>query len=395
MQLNDAQRSARHRKASPMAATLMEGLASGWRLLHRRALLILALLMAALIPLLIDGMAPFAALLDFPLTRLALMLTLVLCCWNLNALRLRLMLAGRLGPSDRTCGLPDNDHLAESSSTQGAPAVACQDAALSAKRSLGQRQALAMVMATECATCATPGGSGGPLTLMLLLRRHGLRPATSSGIFLIDQVCDMLFFLLALVAMGGYALLHPDAWPRPEVIRLAGAALVAILLILTALLLCLPRVLRLSRAPLAQLGLALPRRRRLARQLLQFRQGVATTLRQPPLTLAAIFALCSAHWITRYSLLYLTLDGLGVDVAWVWTFMVQMLSMAAGQLSLLPGGAGGVELTIGAFLLPTLGGETTAAAILIWRFVTYHWYLLAGAPVLAWLLGHSHRGQRD
>ena len=349
-----------------MMAALMANLRRGWRLLRGRALLILALLMAALIPLLIDGMAPFAALLDFPLTQLALMLALVLGCWNLNALRLRLMLAGRLGPSDRRFAPPGSDRL-------------------------GQRRALAMVMATECATCATPGGSGGPLTLMMLLKRYGLRPATSSGIFLIDQVCDMLFFLLALAVMGGYALLHPDAWPQPELIRLAGAALVAILIGLTALLLYLPRVLRLSRAPISRLGLAHPRRYRLARQLLQFRQGLATTLRQPPRALAAIFALCSAHWLTRYSLLYLTLDGLGVDVAWVWTFMVQMLSMAAGQLSLLPGGAGGVELTIGAFLLPTLGGETTAAAILIWRFVTYHWYLLAGAPVLAWLLGRSRQ----
>lgn len=369
----------------------MQGLTCGWRLLRGRALLILALLMAALIPLLIDGMAPFAALLDYPLAQLALMLSLVLGCWNLNALRLRLLLAGHLGPGDKPFGRSDNSRLAEPPPTQDEPAMAFQGTLPSAKRPLGQRRALAMVMATECATCATPGGSGGPLTLMMLLRRHGLRPATSSGVFLVDQVCDMLFFLLALAAMGGYTLLHPDAWPRPELMRLASAALVAILVILTALLLYLPHVLRLSRAPLARLGLARSRRHRLARQLLKFRQGLATTLRQPPLTLAAIFALCSAHWITRYSLLYLTLDGLGVDVAWVWTFMVQMLSMAAGQLSLLPGGAGGVELTIGAFLLPTLGGETTAAAILIWRFVTYHWYLLAGAPVLAWLLGRRGR----
>ncbi|RAR59735.1 uncharacterized protein (TIRG00374 family) [Onishia taeanensis] len=364
----------------------MKGLRRAWRLLRGRALLILALLMAALIPLLLDGMAPFAALLDFPLTQLALMLSLVLGCWNLNALRLRLLLAGRLGAGDKPLDRSGNGRLAGSSPAQGSPTCAFQGTAPGTPLLLGQRRALAMVMATECATCATPGGSGGPLTLMMLLRGHGLRPATSSGIFLIDQVCDMLFFLLALAAIGGYALLHPDTWPRPELIRLAGAALVAILVILIALLLCLPRVLRLSRAPLARLGLARPRRHRLARQLLQFRQGLATTLRQPPLTLAAIFALCSAHWLTRYSLLYLTLDGLGVDVAWVWTFMVQMLAMAAGQLSLLPGGAGGVELTIGAFLLPTLGGETTAAAVLIWRFVTYHWYLLAGAPVLAWLV---------
>ncbi|WP_168014920.1 lysylphosphatidylglycerol synthase transmembrane domain-containing protein [Halomonas salinarum] len=340
-------------------------------------MLILALLVAALIPMLLDGLAPFSALLDFPLARLTLILALVMGCWNLNALRLRLLLAGRGGSRDRWRAQQD-----------GVPTTPSpMDRALTRFSStpLGQRRAVAMVMATECATCATPGGSGGPLTLMMLLKRHGVHPATSSGIFVIDQICDMLFFLLALTAMGGYALLHPNAWPRPELIQLASAVLVMLLVMMTLLLMYLPRVLRLSRAPLEQLGISQANRRRLSRHMLHFRQGLAITLGQPPLRLATIFALCSTHWITRYSLLYLTLDGLGVDIAWVWTFMVQMLAMAAGQLSLLPGGAGGVELTIGAFLLPSLGGETTAAAILIWRFVTYHWYLLAGAPVLAWL----------
>ncbi|MGB8712391.1 MAG: lysylphosphatidylglycerol synthase transmembrane domain-containing protein [Onishia taeanensis] len=360
---------------------LMKRSTQGLRRLRSRAALILALLLAALIPMLLDGLAPFSALLDFPLSRLTLMLALVMGCWNLNALRLRLLLAGRAVLLDPK--RVQQDGIPTAQSPTGRTLTRCSSIPL------GQRRAVAMVIATECATCATPGGSGGPLTLMMLLRRHGVHPAISSGIFVIDQVCDMLFFLLALAAMGGYALLHPGTWPRPELIQLASAALVILLVMMTLVLMHLPRLLRLSRAPLERLGIRQASRRRLSRHLLHFRQGLATTLGQPPLRLAVIFALCSTHWLTRYSLLYLTLDGLGVDIVWVWTFMIQMLAMAAGQLSLLPGGAGGVELTLGAFLLPTLGGETTAATILIWRFVTYHWYLLAGAPVLAWLARSS------
>ena len=34
-----------------------------------------------------------------------------------------------------------------------------------------------------------------------------------------------------------------------------------------------------------------------------------------------------------------------------------------------------------------VGKSTTAAAILIWRFVTYHFYLIVGAPVFLQLAG--------
>lgn len=186
--------------------------------MRSRVMLIVALLVAALIPMLLDGLTPFSALLNFPLSRLALMLALVMGCWNLNALRLRFLLAGRSGSR----GL----RRAQQDGAPAAPSPTGRTLTRFSSAPLGQRRAVAMVMATECATCATPGGSGGPLTLMMLLKRHGVHPATSSGLFVIDQVCDMLFFLLALAAMGGYALLHPSAWHRPELIQLASALLV-------------------------------------------------------------------------------------------------------------------------------------------------------------------------
>ncbi|MNE36869.1 hypothetical protein D3C80_1307010 [compost metagenome] len=64
-----------------------------------------------------------------------------------------------------------------------------------------------------------------------------------------------------------------------------------------------------------------------------------------------------------------------------------MLSLSAGQFSLLPGGAGAAEMTSAALLSPMVGTSTAAAAILIWRLVTYYFYLLAGGPVFLCLLG--------
>ncbi|MFG6175690.1 YbhN family protein [Halomonas sp. THAF12] len=314
---------------------------------HRWRWLAVALVLASAVPLMVGGRDALAALGDFPLGLLAGMLALVALCWNLNALRLRLLLAGRAGR-------------------------------------LGQRSALGLVMATEFAICATPGGSGGPATLLLLLARRGLRPAGASAIFMIDQCCDLLFFLLALSGLVLVSLATAVPWPHQGLL-IATIGILALLLVGIALL-----VIRLP--TLLRHGHPMKKRPRLARRLLHFRRALLATLALPRPTLALIMACCAGHWLVRYSLLYLALSGLGADVAWSWAFLVQMLSMAAGQLSLLPGGAGAAELGTGVLLVPLVGQATAGAAIVVWRFVTFHCYLLAGAPVFVTML-RAHTGR--
>lgn len=59
-----------------------------------------------------------------------------------------------------------------------------------------------------------------------------------------------------------------------------------------------------------------------------------------------------------------------------------MLAMAASQFSFLPGGAGAAEVGVGSLLLPLMGREQAVAAVLVWRLISYHLYLAAGAPLL-------------
>ncbi|MOA66091.1 hypothetical protein D3C78_1927260 [compost metagenome] len=44
-------------------------------------------------------------------------------------------------------------------------------------------------------------------------------------------------------------------------------------------------------------------------------------------------------------------------------------------------------MTSAALLAPMVGKSTAAAAILIWRAVTYYFYLIAGGPVFLLMLG--------
>ncbi|WP_287030763.1 lysylphosphatidylglycerol synthase transmembrane domain-containing protein [Pseudomonas sp. UBA6310] len=311
-------------------------------------LLLGALLGAALVPLLLGGSGLFERLRTFPGGTLALMFAMILLCWNLNALRLRLLLG---------------DHP------------------------IGHSQALGVVVATEFAICATPGGAGGPLTMMALLMRRGVRPAQGTAIYTVDQLSDLLVFVCALLGILAYALSHAFnahvGWLLGSSAALLGGALLALALLGRYHHGALRGLGRLA----GRVGIDARRRLHLARKLLAFRNALRASLRRPPRVLLGVFALTAAHWLLRYSVLYLTLAGLGNAIPWAWTFLVQMLALTAGQLSLLPGGAGGAELASAALLAPMVGKSTAGAAILIWRAVTYYFYLIAGAPVFLHLAG--------
>ncbi|MGJ8523254.1 hypothetical protein R84981_001951 [Carnimonas sp. R-84981] len=319
--------------------------------MHRTLWLLLAgLVLVISIPLILGGGQLWHELVNFPLDMLALMVAMIFVCWFLNAAKLKVLLAGRSG------------HLTH-------------------------REAMGVVMATEFAICATPGGAGGPLTLIALMKQRGMRPAQTTAVFAVDQMIDLLFFFTSMTAMLIYITIRAInvefGWMlgMPVILMATGLTLLVLLARYQT------RVIRGIAWLLQRLRMREDRRRRLLRRLLVFRDALRETLRMPRHLLLSAFIFGVLHWIVRYSVLYFTLVGLGKPLDWGWTFLVQMLSMAAGQLTLLPGGAGGAELSSLAMLSPLVGQHVAAAAILIWRAVTYYFYLIAGAPVFLMLAG--------
>lgn len=331
--------------------TMVEHPSPRWRYIQA-LLLLLGISISLLLPWWLGGNGSLAMVIGFPLPLLALMVAIAVLCWNLNAVRLRLMLAGRAG------------HL-------------------------GQAGALSIEMAAKFALCATPGGSGGAATLLWLLARRGYSPSRASALFLVDQACDMLFFALVLTLLLGLTLCGADHILPSPYQTLIEAILIGLMVAILALGLVIARLPRLLRRR-PWLHWPGPRRRRwLIRRLLRCHRTLVVTLGLPRHILAAIFLLCSVHWLLRYSLLYLAILGVGGHVDWAWTFLVQMLSMAASQLSILPGGAGVAEVSVGALLLPIISLDQTAAAVVIWRLISYHLYLVAGAPVFVLWVSRS------
>lgn len=309
-----------------------------------------ALVIALIIPLFMGGMGMLERLRNFPLTLLLGMFGMVLVGWCANTMRLRLL-------------------LGESANA------------------LGIRKSLGVVMATEFAYSATPGGSGAPLTLVALLSRCGVGPARSTAAFATDQLNDLVFFLLALIGILIYAVFHQLS-ENLEWMLIASALLIGLgLCACAAFARYHRRVILFNGKLLKRLRRKNTTRIRWARKLLHVRNALAETWKMPHRVLLKVFVLTCIHWSLRYSVLYLALLGLEVNIDWAWTFLVQMLSLSAGQFSLSPGGAGTAELTSAALLAPMVGKSTAAAAILIWRIVTYYFYLVAGGPVFLLMVG--------
>lgn len=314
---------------------------------------VLALLGLAIgvgLPVFLGGGKALALLRDYPLDELLLLLAMVFVGWNLNAGRVRLLTSG-MGTR------------------------------------LTHVQALATIMASEFAICATPGGAGGPITYAFVLSRRGMTASHSVALYAADQLIDLLFFLTALIGLSLYWLFVPQDLHVVWQLMVLAVLVFGGLAVFVAVLRFYRKVLLLAGRLLRHLRVSSNGRRRLARRAIEFRHSLAVIRSYSRRRLFAVYLLCAGHWLLRYSILYLVVRALGGELSWAYAFLVQMLSLGAGQIALLPGGSGGTEASGTVLLAPELGTAMAAAAILVWRFVTFYWYLIAGAPVFAVLAG--------
>ena len=304
------------------------------------------------IPLLYGGSGLFQRLAAFPPSLLCVVLTMIFIGWNFNAGRMRLMLGG--------IGQP-----------------------------MAHGRALATAMATEFACCATPAGSGGPLTYVFLLRRHGVSATGAAALYATDILMDMLFFATALLVIAFALFIQPEQLQPGWQLALPAGLLASAMALAWAGATHYRSILSWSGKHLRNWRVSAATRRRVARVLLRFRQGLRLSLGLSRGRLFAIYALCLGHWLMRYSILYVLIAGLDQHISWAYSFLVQMLALTAGQFTMLPGGSGGVELSFAALLAPVLDHATLGAVLLMWRFTTYYWYLIAGAPVFALIAGKA------
>ena len=315
----------------------------------RRSWLILiavSLSLSLTVPVLYGGLDSLRALRQVPPWAIAALLGMVGVGWLFNAARIRL-LATSLGGR------------------------------------LSRRRALLTVVASEFAGVATPANAGNPPTYVLLLSRQDLKVAQAAAVVAVDGLTDLVFFATAVpMALLLFTLDRGISHP----LRIGGLLLGLTVLGLAALVM----LLRHYRTVALWIGRRLghtPRTRRLryrlARGLIQFRHAVRLLLGMGLGRLVLLYLFCVGHWMLRYGILPMILWFLGEAVPWGYLFVMQGLLLFLGQVIVLPGGGGGVEIAFSAMLAPYLDPTTTATTLLLWRFCTFYWYLIAGAPVFA------------
>lgn len=269
---------------------------------------------------------------------------------------------------------------------------------------LRYRQAIAVSLSTEFGIAATPAGVGGTVIRLTLLRQAGLPLVTSGSLLATDAAVDIVFFSL-LAPFAVYLLLHEGllkAWmPEPtEAHALVGLGLVAALVVGIVLLL---RSDAFHRGLSRWLGSTeFGRRRRLVARHRQARTAVRRSLRRIGSSLAFLWrerksalllnlALASVQWCCRYMILPVILLSLQVPVNPLPLFLVQGVLFALSLLVVAPGGGGSVELLTALILPGFVGSGLIGVVVVVWRFFTYHLYLIGGGTVFFYTCHRLHR----
>lgn len=256
---------------------------------------------------------------------------------------------------------------------------------------LRPRSSLGITMAAEFGHAGTPGGAGGPSTYLFLLTRYGFSVDQALAVQAVDQAMDLVFLASAIpVGLMFYAL---DIGSR----EIMGIALIVALLTLTGfwLLLWLLGHYRSAVLFLGRVINRLPRlhrvRYKLARFIVRFRHSVRVLVQMGLIRLLILYLFSLSYWMLRYSVLPLVFFFLDLEVHYWYLFLIQPLLLGAGLLTFLPGGGGGVELGYTALMRSSLSSGVTASTLLLWRFATFYFTLIACLPVFLFMTGSHAR----
>ena len=255
--------------------------------------------------------------------------------------------------------------------------------------SIALTKSVATVLASEFASSATPAGTGAAITETYLLHRHGLSSAKAASVFALEQILDLFFFVTVLVVLSLVLLTGPNDFHLGFQIATMAVLLGGGFSGLWFFARHYRPVLLWTGHILEKFKVSSIRRKKIARWVIRFRQGLGLIMGFSRWRLSAIYILAAFHWLLRYSALYLIIEALGFHVPWSYLFFIQMFSLGIGQMTLMPGGSGSVEIGFTILLAPWLGAGAIGATLIAWRFVTYYWYFIVGGPVFLVFAGKA------
>ena len=239
---------------------------------------------------------------------------------------------------------------------------------------------------------------------LTLMRQAGVPLTTAGSLLAADAAVDIVFFTL-LAPFAVYMLL------RDGVLRalFSNPSDLDALFWLGGVVACVAGLVLLLRWPafhrlIARIAGATEfgRRRRLVTRHRHLRFAVRRNLRRIVTTLAFLwrdrkgtlllnFACASVQWCCRYMILPVIIYSLGQSVNPLPLFLAQGFLFALSLLVVVPGGGGSVELLTALILPNIVPSEIVGVVVLVWRFFTYHLYVLGGGVMFFYTCHRMHR----
>ncbi|MDF3029532.1 MAG: hypothetical protein K0R03_90 [Moraxellaceae bacterium] len=244
------------------------------------------------------------------------------------------------------------------------------------------REVLKMIWAFDFASESSPGGVGGPIAGFAMLRARQVPSTVISSLVLLILLLDMV----AITCLLSWALTESTLVTTGNFYGAMTKALMALIAVLVALE-CMfrfrHRIIRALRNRLHTPSRLGPWFRATAKALLRTGRALEKTRGQPPSRLAMIFLASLGYWACRLSALYFVILALGFNTAWADALFIQFVAGISGMLLGLPGGYVGADIAITTLLIPALEIKTIAAALLLWRLLTFHLTLAVGGLAFA------------
>jgi len=274
-----------------------------------------------------------------------------------------------------------------------------------ARGELGVKRATSSILLWELASALTPSVVGGSAVAAFILHRNGLSWGRSLATVMSTALLDELYFLMAVpvVALAvGWAAFLPEgaSWIEGSVttIFVGGYAFMAVLAtFLSTALFGAPKRIRAgleslaTRRPFSRWSEAL---RQVASDLHNASRDLRTmSWRAWGQAAAATAVSWTARFLTLNAVLMAFLEPLmrngdALSQFGVWARQLSMWTVM--MISPTPGSSGLAELALPTFMSDVLPLALTAtlwaAVVLVWRYVTYHIYLLVGGALMPiWL----------
>ena len=317
-------------------------------------LLTVSITLTLAVPLVVGGLGQFRLLGRLSWASAAALVFIILVSWTSNALRLRLLL--------RAMG-----------------------------RRLGFAEGTLITIAAEFAGNATPGAVGLPVTYTFLLHKLKLSFGGAMGMVSVIILADVIYYG-TLMPFAAVVLFFEKT---PHTSRMAAVVAVVVIggsFILWALFRYYRPACRYVGRQMGRVRWLASRRYRLARMTVDYLRALRILRSMSWPQRVGLYLVTLGYWVPRYTLLVVVIATVGkTAVPFTYIFLLQGLLNLGGQLVVLPGGAGGVDVAYSVLMSPYLSPQTIGLTLILWRVYTYYLYLAVGAPIFFFKTGEAAR----